>query len=211
MGQDATWILADSWGEALLLRLSPDSEAAAWSASSTIPPTSPTSPANGSQLQGRRPRRTSSGRMQPPLPLKLTVESVARGRFSSPTALLDLGGGFIFVGSHYGDSLLVRITYPSRSQEPLPSTPKVAAMDIDGTSEPEGVSIDIINTYTNLGPIVDFCVVETDAGQGPVSCQQTFTRIYRSDESGVVESSCSVLGRQDRWQPSNRTSWCRHC
>lgn len=106
--------------------------------------------------------------MQPPLPLQLTVERIAQGRFSSPTALLDLGGGFVFVGSHYGDSLLVRLTYAPRSQEAFLSTPKVAAMDLDTQTAPDQTSIDIINTYTNLAPIVDFCVVETDSGQGPV-------------------------------------------
>jgi DNA damage-binding protein 1 len=29
------------------------------------------------------------------------------------------------------------------------------------------MQLDILNTYTNLAPIVDFCLVETDDGKGP--------------------------------------------
>lgn len=158
----------------MFLRLRPemdggDSIAAESSTSaSLVSPPLATSPTSGSHMQGRRPSRTSSGRMKAPLPMQLTVEPINKGRFSSPTALLDLGGGFIFVGSHYGDSLLVRLSYPSTNQEAGSSTPKASTMDLDAISS-DSASIDIVNTYTNLAPIVDFCVVETDAGHGPVS------------------------------------------
>lgn len=127
------------------------------------------SPTNGSQLQGRRPSRTSSGRMKDPLPVQLTVDPISKGRFSSPTALLDLGDGFIYVGSHFGDSLLVRISNASRSQAAFPQTPRGSQMQLDDADSASAtVSIDIVNTYTNLAPIVDFCLVETQSGQGPV-------------------------------------------
>lgn len=107
--------------------------------------------------------------MKAPLPVQLTVEPVKHGRFSSPTALLDLGGGFIFVGSHCGDSLLVRLNLSGKNQEAISSTPKISSMDLDAGSDVNVPAIEIVNTYTNLAPIVDFCVVESDTGQGPVS------------------------------------------
>ena len=157
----------------LRLKLDADSSDGAAAEPSTSASTSlvsplTTSPTSGSHIQGRRPSRTSSGRMKGPLPVQLSVEPINRGRFSSPTALLDLGGGYIFVGSHYGDSLLVRMNYTSTKQGAGSSTSKAKTMDVDEVSS-DGASIDIVNTYTNLAPIVDFCVVETDAGQGPVS------------------------------------------
>lgn len=174
---DTTWILADGWGQAMYLRLSPaigegeslaGPSSSATSALASSPPLA-TSPTNGLQMQGRRPSRTSSGRMKDPLPVQLTVEPISRGRFSSPTALLDLGGGFIYVGSHFGDSLLVRLSHASRSQAAFPQTPRGSQMQLDDVDSASATSsIDIVNTYTNLAPIVDFCLVETESGQGPV-------------------------------------------
>lgn len=172
--QEATWIVADSWGEALCVQLSLDLDGPASPASPAFSAKSAplvASPGQESHVQqGRRLSRTSSGKLKAPFPLQLTVEPITRGRFSSPTALLNLGGGYIFVGSHYGDSLLVRLNYPARSLEVSPSKDKAVTMDVDVAPALASASIDVINTYTNLAPIVDFCIVETDAGEGPVSC-----------------------------------------
>ena len=62
-----------------------------------------------------------------------------------------LDGGFVYVGSQQADSQLIRLVAP-------PS--------------PEGNHVNVVETYANLGPIVDFCVVDLERqGQGQlVTC-----------------------------------------
>ncbi|KAL9642809.1 hypothetical protein ABK040_009884 [Willaertia magna] len=65
-----------------------------------------------------------------------------------------LDNGFIFVGSYYGDSQVVRI---------------------EGNNE-TGNNLQPLHTYTNIGPIVDFCFVDSERqGQGQiVTCSGAF-------------------------------------
>ena len=37
----------------------------------------------------------------------------------------------------------------------------------NGSTRDGGIELEILNAYTNLAPIVDFCVVETGDGKGP--------------------------------------------
>ena len=62
------------------------------------------------------------------------------GRVPWPSALLYIDAGVLFVGSVYGDSQLVRL-----SATPVP--------DSDGF-------VELLETYSNIGPTVDFCVVD---------------------------------------------------
>jgi hypothetical protein len=98
--------------------------------------------------------------------LRLTAEPITQGRLSSPTALVELGGDYVFIGSHFGDSMLARVSIPSDASL---ITEAESSLDVDMAGEGSKASIQVVSTYTNLAPIVDFCVVDTDAGQGPVS------------------------------------------
>lgn len=109
----------------------------------------------------RRASRSSLSSSQK-LPLKLDAEVIRAGRVSSPTAILQLGGGYLFIGSHYGDSLLARIGQSSRDEQD--------SMLVDSTESDSTLpTIDIINTYTNLAPIVDMCFVGSESEHGSVS------------------------------------------
>ena len=83
-----------------------------------------------------------------------TVKSLqleALGRTSQASTLSYLDSGVVFVGSCFGDSQLIKL-----QAEP-------AAMN-------EESYIEVIDSMPNLGPIVDFCVVDLDRqGQGQVS------------------------------------------
>ena len=75
----------------------------------------------------------------------------ALGKTSQASTISYLDSGVVFVGSCFGDSQLVRLR-----AEPL-----------EEMSE-EGY-VEIIDSMVNLGPIVDFCVVDLDRqGQGQV-------------------------------------------
>jgi hypothetical protein len=152
-------LLVDAWGQALYLCLKITSRSA--SVSSATGPMSPTSPKPSARRLSRS--SVSSGSSAPgAIRVSLTVEGITNGRVSSPTCLVDLGDAYVFVGSHYGDSLLTKL--PKVRQTVLGTQD----MDIeDGNQEVQ--ELQIINAYTNLAPIVDFTVVETGDGQGPVS------------------------------------------
>uniref|UniRef100_A0A7S3QK85 DNA damage-binding protein 1 n=1 Tax=Dunaliella tertiolecta TaxID=3047 RepID=A0A7S3QK85_DUNTE len=73
------------------------------------------------------------------------------GRTSAASSLSYLDNGVVFVGSMHGDSQLVRL----HAQPPTPADPNNY--------------VELLETYTNLGPIIDFCVVDLDRqGQGQV-------------------------------------------
>uniref|UniRef100_A0A7S0WJG8 DNA damage-binding protein 1 n=1 Tax=Chlamydomonas leiostraca TaxID=1034604 RepID=A0A7S0WJG8_9CHLO len=74
------------------------------------------------------------------------------GRTSSASSLCYLDAGVVYVGSRQGDSHLIR----------LHASPPNPAVD------PHSY-VEILESYPNLGPIVDFCVVDLDRqGQGQV-------------------------------------------
>ena len=132
--------------------------------SSAILATSPTSPTTP---RARRASRSSfSAGSSDRLPnVKVSWEPVVNGKVSSPSSLVSLGGGYIFVGSHFGDSLLVRTSSSSADTEAENGMQVDTAEAVKASSGQ--MQLDILNTYTNLAPIVDFCVVETDDGKGP--------------------------------------------
>ena len=64
-----------------------------------------------------------------------------------------LDNGVVFVGSSYGDSQLIRL-----SPQPVPGPPGAPP-----------TFLEVLETFTNLGPIVDFAVVDLERqGQGQV-------------------------------------------
>ncbi|CAG8708737.1 17488_t:CDS:10, partial [Cetraspora pellucida] len=65
-----------------------------------------------------------------------------------PQCLLYLDHSYVFVGSHFGDSQLIRLRQ---------------------TPNEQGVLLDVLDTFINLSPIVDFCVVNLERqGQGHI-------------------------------------------
>ena len=73
------------------------------------------------------------------------------GKTSQPTTLSYLDSGVVFVGSSFGDSQLIKL----HNEPPNP--------------EQASNYVEIVDTIPNLGPIMDFCVMDLDRqGQGQV-------------------------------------------
>ena len=82
----------------------------------------------------------------------LSLQLEPLGHISPPATLSYLDNGVVFVGSSCGDSQLVRI-HP----QPL------------SDADPDNM-VEVLETYLNLGPVVDFVVVDLERqGQGQVS------------------------------------------
>ena len=87
----------------------------------------------------------------------LKLESLGQTSIASSLSYLD--NGVVYVGSAYGDSQLVRLhAQPTRC--PADQTP----------ATPDGLTyVECLESFTNLGPIVDFAVVDLERhGQGQV-------------------------------------------
>lgn len=110
----------------------------------------------------------------PGIVTRLSMEPL--GETSIPSTLSYLDNGFVFVGSHFGDSQLVRL----RSQ---------AA---------DNAYVEVAEHFQNLGPIVDFCVVDLERqGQGQVvTCSGAFKdgslRVLRNG-IGITEQASENL------------------
>lgn len=174
-GEPNKFLLVDEWGSAIVLNISVALTAArrrtsSASQSAAAFATSPTSSAAALATspispRARRPSRSSfsSGVSGDKLPkVKMSWEPLLNGKISSPSSLVSLNCGFVFVGSHFGDSLLVRLA-------PAPGGDADNGMQLDNVErlKSERLQLEILNTYTNLAPIVDFCLVQTDDGKGP--------------------------------------------
>ncbi|GAB0498469.1 hypothetical protein MMPV_009813 [Pyropia vietnamensis] len=115
-----------------------------------------------------------SSPMAPGIVTRLSMEPL--GETSIPSTLSYLDNGFVFVGSHFGDSQLVRL----RSQ---------AA---------DNAYVEVVEHFQNLGPIVDFCVVDLERqGQGQVvTCSGAFKdgslRVLRNG-IGITEQASENL------------------
>lgn len=123
--------------------------------------------------------------------LGITVEIV--GHTSSASSISYLDKGFVFVGSKSGDSQLVRL-------HPEAISPQ----------EPHN-HVEVVDSYTNLGPIVDLCVVDPEGqGQGQVvACcgrsQDGSLRIVRNGIGINEQASVDLHGMKGVW--SLRQSW----
>jgi len=72
---------------------------------------------------------------------------------SAATAITYLDNAYVYIGAHYGDSQLIRLASE--------------AVGHSANGLPE--YLEILETYTNLGPITDFCVVDLERqGQGQI-------------------------------------------
>lgn len=112
----------------------------------------------------------------------IKVESL--GEISIPECITYLDNGVLFIGSRHGDSQLVKLnTMPDESGN------YVAPME----------------TFINLGPILDMCVVDLERqGQGQmITCSGTFKdgslRIIRNG-IGIQEQACiDLMGIKGMW------------
>lgn len=110
------------------------------------------------------------------------------GETSISTAISYLDKGYVYVGSDFGDAQLVRL-----STEKNPAT---------------GHYTEVVQTYPNLGPITDFCMVKnaghTRHGQGHVvtcsgGAKDGSLRVIRNG-IGISEQACVELpGIKDMW------------
>jgi len=89
------------------------------------------------------------------------------GETSRASTISYLDNGFVFIGSMLGDSQLIKL-----SQEKV----KFSSGDVTMTSKEQESFIQVIERYSNLGPILDLCVVDLDRqGQGQiVTCSGAF-------------------------------------
>jgi len=145
------WLLTDEWGGLHVLALRTEH----------FPMTSSTSSSTSSRA-------------------KLNVVDLSMeflGETSIASSLSYLDNGYVFIGSCFGDSQLIRLS----EEKSLASNSYV----------------DVVQTCTNIGPILDFCVVDLDRqGQGQViTCSGGFKdgslRVVRNgigiDEQAVVD------------------------
>ena len=77
------------------------------------------------------------------------------GETTIPECLVYLDNGVMFVGSRLGDSQLIRLS----------------AERVDDTGSG---FIELLDTYTNLGPIVDMAVVDLESQGQLVTCSGCF-------------------------------------
>ncbi|KAF8516138.1 CPSF A subunit region-domain-containing protein [Hysterangium stoloniferum] len=82
--------------------------------------------------------------------IDVSLEVVRLGETSPATTLTYLNAGIIFVGSHYGDSQIVRMAPASDTLD--------------------GIQIDILDTFKNLAPIMDAILLDTDGLSQIVTC-----------------------------------------
>ena len=77
------------------------------------------------------------------------------GETTIPETMTYLDNGYVYIGSRLGDSQLVRLNSEQDSQ---------------------GSYVTVVDTFTNLGPILDMCVVDLERqGQGQlVTCSGGF-------------------------------------
>eukprot|EP00884_Botryococcus_braunii_P023468 jgi/Botrbrau1/9805/Bobra.0322s0012.2 len=119
---------------------------------------------------------------------QVTLKCEALGQTSCPASLSYLDNGYFFVGSCFGNSQLVRI-------HPKPLVPH--------SDEPS--YLEIVDSMNNLGPIVDFCVVDLERqGQGQiVTCSGAFgdgsLRVVRNGIGMMEQASQELAGIKGMW------------
>ena len=106
------------------------------------------------------------------------------GRVNIPSAIAYLDDGVIFVGSTYGDSQLVKL-----SAEPTAT----------------GSYTEILESYSNVGPIIDMCVVDLDKqGQSQVV---TCSGAYENGSLRVVRNGIGINEMAELEMPGIQGIW----
>jgi len=114
--------------------------------------------------------------------LALNVEPL--GETSAASTLSYLDNGVVFVGSSYGDSQLIRLNHQA---------------------DTKGSYVEVLESFVNLGPIVDLCVVDLERqGQGQVvTCSGAFKdgslHIVRNGIGINEQASAELQGIKGMW------------
>lgn len=119
----------------------------------------------------------------------LKLELLGETSIASTISYLD--NAVVFIGSSYGDSQLVRLNVQPDSK---------------------GSYVEVLERYVNLGPIVDFCVVDLDRqGQGQVvTCSGAYKdgslRVVRNGIGINEQASVELQGIKGLWSLRSSTS-----
>jgi DNA damage-binding protein 1 len=112
-----------------------------------------------------------------------------------------LENGIVFIGSTLGDSQLIKLLPSDQQQQ----------NNNDNNSSAANGNIEILDFYTNIGPIVDMCLVDNHASGGQkqlVTCSGAYKdgslRIIRSGIGIHEQASLEISGIKGIW--SLRTS-----
>lgn len=122
------------------------------------------------------------------------VDIEVLGRTSAASCLAYLDNGVVFLGSMLGDSQLLRLIAPDRSMQ----------LD-DQQQQQQQQQLQVIDTFANLGPIVDMCVVDLERdGQGQlVTCSGAFgdgsLRVVRNGVGIEQHASVDLDGVRRLW------------
>ncbi|KAI9141453.1 mono-functional DNA-alkylating methyl methanesulfonate N-term-domain-containing protein [Paraphysoderma sedebokerense] len=114
--------------------------------------------------------------------VELTVTKM--GQTTTPSSISYLDNGFAFIGSHFGDSQLVRLTAEPNEDDSC---------------------VEIVDEYPNLAPILDFVVVDIEKqGQGQiVACCGGFkdasVRVVRNGIGITEHASIEADGIKGMW------------
>jgi len=186
------WLLCDEWGGLHVLALQVDKTPMDPSTDGTGAKVSSAIKAGVTGVTGSSSSSSSSSSLSSAVPtmqrhqvtvVDLSMEFLGETSIASSIAYLD--NGYVFIGSSFGDSQLIHL-----SVERDPTTKSY---------------VEVVQTCPNLGPIVDFCVVDLDR-QGQcqvVTCSGGFKdgslRVVRN---GIgIDEQCAVEfpGIQAMW------------
>ncbi|KAE8726043.1 DNA damage-binding protein 1 [Hibiscus syriacus] len=118
----------------------------------------------------------------------LKIELLGETSIASTISYLD--NAFVFIGSSYGDSQLIKLNLQP---------------------DAKGSFVEVLDTYVNLGPIVDFCVVDLERqGQGQVvTCSGAYKdgslRIVRNGIGINEQASVELQGMKGMWSLRSST------
>ena len=129
----------------------------------------------------------------------ISITTDILGTTSIAETISYLENGIVFIGSTLGDSQLIKLHPPGK-----------APAAIDGNNNSNG-NIENLDYYTNIGPIVDMCLVDNHAAGGQkqlVTCSGAYKdgslRIIRSGIGIHEQASLEIPGIKGVW--SLRTS-----
>ncbi|CAI0545441.1 unnamed protein product [Linum tenue] len=112
------------------------------------------------------------------------------GETSIPSTISYLDNAFVFIGSSFGDSQLIKLNLQP---------------------DAKGSYVEVLERYVNLGPIVDFCVVDLERqGQGQVvTCSGAYKdgslRIVRNGIGINEQASVELQGIKGMWSLRSST------
>jgi hypothetical protein len=136
----------------------------------------------------------------------------ALGETSIPSSLTYLDNGVVYVGSAFGDSQLVRLVRacppPRVAASGLTAAQPAASGEAAAAAMVEGGGLEVLDTHINLGPIVDFVVVDLEhLGQVRPTARVCRGEAMLTEAAGA---SGRVLGRAQGRLAAHRAQRHRH-